>query len=82
MEKQRKAEDTVSSGRSRNVDILCRKLSLKIHLLLNLRAHRIKSQESKKCVLQPAAAASDTSQATKTYESLTIKQRDDEVPMR
>lgn len=29
-----------------NVDMLCRKLSLKYHLLLNLRAHRMRSQES------------------------------------
>lgn len=47
---QRKAEDTVSSGRTRkrNVDMLCRKLSLKCHLLLSLSAHRMRSQESKK----------------------------------
>lgn len=36
----------------RNVDTLCRKLSLKYHLLLNLKAARIRSQEKYKSVFQ------------------------------
>lgn len=55
--------------KKRNVDMLCRPLSLKYHLLSNLKAHRMGSQGSKKCV----SAASYTCPATrKPARSLAI----------
>lgn len=35
----------------RNADMLCRKLSLKYHLLLDLKDHRLRSQDSKKKIV-------------------------------
>lgn len=65
--------------KKRNVDMLCRPLSLKYHLLSNLKAHRMGSQESKKSV----SAASYTCPATKSLlKPRYNKQLDDEVPMR
>lgn len=66
-----------------NVDMLCRALSLKYHLLQKRRAHGMRSQESKMCVFRPAAAASYTCPATKSLLKPRYNERqDDEVPMR
>lgn len=44
--------------RKRSFDMLCRKLALKYHLVPNLTAHGMKSEEHKKeCVFRRAAAA-------------------------